>query len=51
MNPKEPINDALPGQPLTAFQMIREIVNKFPATSRKKPAQGSCLGRKRTCHE
>jgi hypothetical protein len=33
MNPKEPINDALPGQPLTAFLMIREIINKFPATA------------------
>ena len=35
MNPKEPINDALPGQPLTAFPMIHEIINKFPATSVK----------------
>lgn len=33
MNPKEPINDAFSGQPLTAFQMIREIITKFPATA------------------
>ena len=26
-----PINDALPGEPLTAFQIIREIINQFPA--------------------
>jgi hypothetical protein len=25
-----PINDALPGEPLTAFQIIREIINQFP---------------------
>jgi hypothetical protein len=35
LNAKEPINDASPGQPLTAFLMIREIINKFPATSVK----------------
>jgi hypothetical protein len=26
-----PINDALPGEPLTAFQIIREIINQLPA--------------------
>jgi hypothetical protein len=26
-----PINDALQGEPLTAFQIIREIINQFPA--------------------
>jgi hypothetical protein len=26
-----PINDPLPGEPLTAFQIIREIINQFPA--------------------
>ena len=28
-----PIVDALPGQPLRAFQLIRNIINQFPAPS------------------
>jgi hypothetical protein len=30
----EPIDDALPGQPPTAFQIIRSIITKFPAAMR-----------------
>jgi hypothetical protein len=28
---RDPIDDALPGQPPNAFQVIRKIVNQFPA--------------------
>jgi hypothetical protein len=35
MNEKEPISDPLPGGPPNAFRMIRETIDKFPATSRK----------------
>ena len=31
-----PINDALPGKPLTAFQIIREIITKVSPPSREK---------------
>jgi hypothetical protein len=31
-----PINDALPGEPLTAFQIIREIITKVSPPSREK---------------
>src|SRR6516164_739587 len=30
MNPKEPISDALPGEPPNALRMIKEISTKFP---------------------
>src|SRR5262245_29909920 len=30
---QEPIDDALPGEPLRAFQLIRNIMNQFPAAS------------------
>jgi len=35
VNEKEPISDPLPDEPPNAFRMIREIIDKFPATSRK----------------
>jgi hypothetical protein len=35
MNEKEPISDPLPGEPPNAFRMIRETIDKFPATNRK----------------
>jgi hypothetical protein len=44
MNPKEPINDALPGQPLTAFQMIREIITKVSPPLREKATPGAVPG-------
>jgi hypothetical protein len=33
INPKEPISDALPGEPPNAFRMIKEMINKFSAAS------------------
>jgi hypothetical protein len=32
-----PIDDALPGEPLTAFQIIRETINQFPVHT-ERPA-------------
>jgi hypothetical protein len=41
-----PINDALPGQPPTAFQMIREIITKVSPPSRGgQPDPEGCPGR------
>jgi len=41
MNRNEPISDALPGEPLRAFQLIRNIVNQFPASAgRPRPGSG-----------
>jgi len=51
MSPKEPISAPLPGEPPNTFRMIQNIVTKVPCHRRRKPTQGSCLGRKRTCHE
>ena len=43
-----PIDDALPGKPLTAFQIIREIITKVsPPRCGRKPTQGLFLGRKK----
>ena len=44
VSPKEPINDALPGQPLTAFQMIREIITKVSPPPREKANSGVVPG-------
>ena len=35
-NPKEPISDPLPGEPPSAFRMIREIITKVSPPSREK---------------
>ena len=41
-----PINDALPGQPLTAFQLIRAIINptSFPQPAGKSTQPGGVSG-------
>ena len=36
MNEKEPISDPLPGEPPSAFRMIREIITKVSPPSREK---------------
>ena len=38
-----PIDDALPGQPLRAFQLIRKIINQFPASA-GRPSPRASLG-------
>jgi hypothetical protein len=44
-NPKEPINDPLPGEPPNAFRMIREIVTKVSPPSRgDQPQPGGLSG-------
>jgi hypothetical protein len=38
---QEPIDDALPGEPLRAFQVIRNIMHQFPAQAgRPRPGTG-----------
>jgi len=44
VSPKEPINDALPGQPLTVFQMIREIITKVSLPPQEKANSGVMPG-------
>ena len=39
-----PINDALPGEPLTAFQIIREIITKVSPPLREKANSGTVPG-------
>jgi|SRR5215471_3701768 len=36
---QDPINDGLPGEPLRAFQLIRNIINQFPVTCGEKRAE------------
>jgi hypothetical protein len=37
----QPIDDALPGKPLRAFQLIRKIISEFPAPAgRPRPGSG-----------
>jgi len=52
MNRNEPISDALPHEPLRAFQLIRKVISdQFPATSRKANPGGRARVDRRKCHE
>src|SRR5262249_49061943 len=48
---QEPIDDALPGEPLRAYQLIRNIMNQFPAPA-GEPTSGNGLNRinRRQCY-
>src|SRR5262249_32924778 len=47
-----PIDDALPGEPLRAYQLIRTIMNQFPAPAgRPRPGSGESGQTVSTYHE
>jgi hypothetical protein len=50
-NPVEPIDDAINNEPLNAFQIIRAMINKFPAQVGKRPRLSANMKRKEFNHE
>ena len=47
-----PIDDALPGEPLTAFQIIREIITKVsPPVAGESQLRGCSWVERKKCHE